>query len=112
MLLLDLALVGRAGVLLDGPKVQVAVLPEQLLQLQSVLDLLAEDLQHTGAGSCPCPHISKTKYIIKKYQIYIFIYSISNINVLTHLPVRARGARFLGSSDNGDKLEAGELGEK
>ena len=29
-----------------------------------------------------------------------------------YLPVRARGARFLGSSDNGDKLEAGEFGGK
>ena len=57
--LMDLILVRRAGVLLDGPEVQVAVLPEQLLQLQPVLDLLAEDLQHPGAGSRPCPHISK-----------------------------------------------------
>ena len=57
--LLDLILVRRAGVLLDGPKVQVAVLPEQLLQLEPVLDLLPEDLQHPGTGCRPCPHISK-----------------------------------------------------
>ena len=57
--LMDLILVRRAGVLLDRPKVQVAVLPEQLLQLEPVLDLLPEDLQHPGTGGCPCPHIPK-----------------------------------------------------
>ena len=57
--LIDMILVRRAGVLLDGPKVQVAVLPEQLLQLESILDLLTEDLQHAGTGGCPCPHIPK-----------------------------------------------------
>ena len=57
--LMDLILVRRAGVLLDGPKVQVAVLPEQLLQLEPVLDLLAEDLQYAGTGGRPCPHVPK-----------------------------------------------------
>ena len=57
--LIDMILVRRAGVLLDGPKVQVAVLPEQLLQLEPVLDLLTEDLQHAGTGGRPCPHVPK-----------------------------------------------------
>ena len=37
-----LCLVRGAGVLLHGPEVEVAVLPEQLLQLHPVLDLLPE----------------------------------------------------------------------
>ena len=57
--LIYLILVRRAGVLLDGPKVQMAVLPQQLLQLEPVLDLLPEDLQDSGTGGRPCPHISK-----------------------------------------------------
>ena len=57
--LMNLILVRRAGVLLDGPKVQVAVLPEQLLQLEPVLDLLPEDLQDSGTGGRPCPHVPK-----------------------------------------------------
>ena len=100
---MDLILVRRAGVRLDWPEVQVAVLPEQLLQLQPVLDLLPEDLQHPGTGGRPGPHISGEKISKKKQG--------KNICV-THLPVRARGARFLGSSDNGERLEAGEFGGK
>ena len=72
--MLDLILVRRAGVLLDGPKVQMAVLPEKLLQLEPVLDLLPEDLQHPRTGGRPCPHISKnncrkknTEKQVKKY---------------------------------------------
>ena len=66
VLLMDLILVRRAGVWLDGPEVQVAVLPEQLLQLEPVLDLLPEDLQHPGTGSRACPHISVEKNEYKK----------------------------------------------
>ena len=66
--LMDLILVRRAGVLLDGPKVQVAVLPKQLLQLEPVLDLLPEDLQHPRTGGRPCPHISKNNCRKNKYR--------------------------------------------
>ena len=72
--LIDMILVRRAGVLLDGPKVQMAVLPEQLLQLEPVLDLLPEDLQDPRTGGRPCPHIPKNivknKYTEKKHDKY------------------------------------------
>ena len=71
VLLMDLILVRRAGVWLDGPEVQVAVLPEQLLQLEPVLDLLPEDLQHPGTGSRPGPHISGEKINMKKTRTNI-----------------------------------------
>lgn len=42
-----------AALPVDGPKVKVAVLPEELLQLEPLLDLLPEHLQDPGAGGGP-----------------------------------------------------------
>ena len=50
--------VRRLRRLLDRPEVEVTVLPQQLLQLQPVLDLLPEDLQHARTGRGPGAHVA------------------------------------------------------
>ena len=56
MLLLLLA--GVLLVLVQGSEVEVAVLAQQLLQLQPLLDLLPQDLEDPGACSSSCPDVS------------------------------------------------------
>ena len=51
--------VRRLRRLLHRAEVEVTVLPQKLLQLEPVLDLLPEDLQDSGTGGRPCPHIPK-----------------------------------------------------
>jgi len=45
-------------VLVEGAEVEVAVLAQELLQLQPLLNLLAEDLQNARARSRPRPDVA------------------------------------------------------
>ena len=50
--------VRRLRRLLHRAEVEVTVLPQKLLQLQPVLDLLPEDLQHARTGRGPGAHVA------------------------------------------------------
>ena len=47
--------------LVQGPEVQVTVFTQELLQLEPLLNLLAKNLEHPGAGTSSCSNVSACK---------------------------------------------------